>query len=282
MIAQKTCQVIRLCQTKLAQDALVIEEGAEIEQLIAMIRRLAAVDTKCVRLREALASLRADGYQQAMVFTQFTDTMDFLRAELRREGDLRIMCFSGRGGEVANNDDTWRVISRDDVKRRFREGAADVLLCTDAAAEGLNFQFCGALINYDMPWNPMRVEQRIGRIDRLGQAYPDIRIVNMHYADTVETDVYVALRHRIGLFERVVGGLGADAGGATMPTVPGAAPAPAAGAATPAPRTRSGGAKGAPQATGLTFGRARLAAASPHRRLGQTLAGRKSSWRSPW
>jgi hypothetical protein len=142
-----------------------------------------------------------------MVFTQFTDTMDFLRAELGRNGDLRIMCFSGRGGEVSNHDGTWRVISRDDVKRRFREGAADVLLCTDAAAEGLNFQFCGALINYDMPWNPMRVEQRIGRIDRLGQKYSDIRIVNLHYADTVETDVYVALRHRIGLFEQVVGGL---------------------------------------------------------------------------
>jgi hypothetical protein len=192
---------------KLAQEGLAMEERSEIERLIAMIRRLPAADTKCGRLREELAALRADGYQQAMVFTQFTDTMDFLRTELSRAGESRIMCFSGRGGEVANNDGTWRVISRDDVKRRFRDGAADVLLCTDAAAEGLNFQFCGALINYDMPWNPMRVEQRIGRIDRLGQKYPDIRIVNLHYADTVETDVYVALRHRIGLFEKVVGSL---------------------------------------------------------------------------
>jgi SNF2 family DNA or RNA helicase len=192
---------------KMAQEALALEERSEIERLIVMIRRLPAADTKCGQLRQELAALRADGYQQAMVFTQFTDTMDFLRAELGRNGDLRIMCFSGRGGEVSNHDGTWRVISRDDVKRRFREGAADVLLCTDAAAEGLNFQFCGALINYDMPWNPMRVEQRIGRIDRLGQKYSDIRIVNLHYADTVETDVYVALRHRIGLFEQVVGGL---------------------------------------------------------------------------
>jgi hypothetical protein len=66
---------------------------------------------------------------------------------------------------------------------------------------------CGALINYDMPWNPMRVEQRIGRIDRLGQRYPNIRIVNLHYADTVEADVYRALRLRIGLFENVIGRL---------------------------------------------------------------------------
>jgi hypothetical protein len=71
----------------------------------------------------------------------------------------------------------------------------------------LNFQFCGALVNYDMPWNPMRVEQRIGRIDRLGQKFSDIRIVNLYYSDTVETDVYIAARNRIGLFERVVGGL---------------------------------------------------------------------------
>ena len=83
----------------------------------------------------------------------------------------------------------------------------DVLLCTEAAAEGLNFQFCGALINYDMPWNPMKVEQRIGRIDRLGQQHGVIRIVNLHYEGTVETDVYRALRERIGLFESVVGRL---------------------------------------------------------------------------
>jgi hypothetical protein len=76
-----------------------------------------------------------------------------------------------------------------------------------AAAEGLNFQFCGSLINYDMPWNPMRVEQRIGRIDRLGQEHAKIRIVNLHYEGTVETDVYMALRRRIHLFESVVGRL---------------------------------------------------------------------------
>src|SRR4029077_9653897 len=120
---------------------------------------------------------------------------------------LRAMCFSGRGGEVRDTDGRWRTISREEAKRQFRNGDADVLLCTDAAAEGLNFQFCGSLINYDMPWNPMRVEQRIGRIDRLVQRYPEIRIVNLHYADTVEADVYAALRQRIGLFENVVGRL---------------------------------------------------------------------------
>ena len=82
-----------------------------------------------------------------------------------------------------------------------------MLLCTDAAADGLNFQFCGAVVNYDMPWNPMRVEQRIGRIDRLGQEHQRVHIVNLHYEGTVETDVYRALRGRIRLFESVVGPL---------------------------------------------------------------------------
>ena len=186
--------------------ALASEEIASIGTLVDDIRRL-PVDTKAKTVVEILKELQATGYPQAMVFTQFTDTMDFLREHLAGQGGFSVMCFSGRGGEVRSTDAVWKTISRDEVKRRFRERDADILVCTDAAAEGLNFQFCGALVNYDMPWNPMRVEQRIGRIDRLGQKFSDIRIVNLYYSDTVETDVYIAARNRIGLFERVVGGL---------------------------------------------------------------------------
>ena len=236
----------------LEQRALAFEEAADIRGLLDGIGRLPA-DGKVQELKHVIQELRRDGFAQAMVFTQYTDTMDFLREELgawgatlaeaepqasesradrsqnrvsgrpdrpppkspadgsqltdRRANALRLTCFSGRGGEVRSAGGAWSTIGRDEVKRRFREGQADLLLCTDAAAEGLNFQFCGALINYDMPWNPMRVEQRIGRIDRLGQAHPAIRIINLHYAGTVETDVYRALRTRINLFESVVGPL---------------------------------------------------------------------------
>src|SRR3954464_2243932 len=102
-----------------------------------MIRHLPP-DTKSERWRETIASLRAQGYGQVMVFTQFTDTMDFLRGQLSQDPNLRVMCFSGRGGEIIGTGGTWQIIRRDDAKRRFREGAADVLLCSDAAAEGLN------------------------------------------------------------------------------------------------------------------------------------------------
>ena len=191
---------------RLARAALRADERSQIN---ALLERASALppDSKLASLKTVLAELRERGYQQAMVFTQFTDTMDFLRDALQKDANGRLMCFSGRGGEVPSTDGAWRRIGRDDAKRRFREGEADVLLCTDAAAEGLNFQFCGAVVNYDMPWNPMRVEQRIGRIDRLGQQHPRIRIVNLHYEGTVETDVYRALRERIHLFETVVGRL---------------------------------------------------------------------------
>ena len=185
---------------------LVAEETDAIEHLLDLIGHLSP-DSKLESLKEVLDEVRAAGFKQAMVFTQYTDTMDFLREALAADTDLRLMCYSGRGGEYRSVAGAWQGVSRDEARRRFRSGEAEVLLCTDAAAEGLNFQFCGALINYDMPWNPMRVEQRIGRIDRLGQAHPTIRIVNLHYEGTVETDVYRALRNRISLFESVVGRL---------------------------------------------------------------------------
>ena len=192
----------------MASQALACEERGEIERLLERIRALPP-DSKLARLTETLDELLRDGYRQVMVFTQYTDTMDFLRGVLRARGGLRLLCFSGRGGEipVGRGGDEWRRIDREQVKRRFRDGDADLLLCTDAAAEGLNFQFCGALVNYDMPWNPMRVEQRIGRIDRVGQRHATIRVVNLHYEGTVETAVYRALRRRIGLFQQVVGRL---------------------------------------------------------------------------
>ena len=192
--------------SQLEQEALKKEEVLELELLRDRISLL-PTDTKAKKLLEKIQQLQAEGYKQIIIFTQYTDTMDFLRKFLLQSDQQSLICFSGRGGEIPSSDRSWRKISRDDTKRLFREGKADILLCTDAAAEGLNFQFCGALINYDMPWNPMRVEQRIGRIDRLGQIFESIKILNLHYRDTVEADVYISLSERIGLFSQYVGKL---------------------------------------------------------------------------
>lgn len=192
---------------EIEQRTLKNEEVSRIDELLAMIHDL-PMDSKAKELVRHIDVLKSEGYPQVIVFTQYTDTMDFLRKSLR-DRNYKVMCFSGRGGEVPTPGGGWHIISRDETKDAFREGKAELLLCTDAASEGLNFQFCGALINYDMPWNPMRVEQRIGRIDRLGQTFAKqgIRIVNLHYQGTVETDVYLSLRNRINLFTQFVGKL---------------------------------------------------------------------------
>lgn len=198
------------------QVALQLEEADDIESLLWKVRRL-PVDTKAVRLAEVLRALQKGSYYgmdhsllpaypQAIVFTQYTDTLDYLRDFLKTEG-FTVLCYSGRGGEWLQPDGRWKSLSREETKRRFKHQDAQVLVCTDAAAEGINFQFCGALINFDSPWNPMRIEQRIGRVDRLGQAFSRIAVVNLMYEDTVETDVYRALRTRIQLFTSVVGPL---------------------------------------------------------------------------
>ncbi len=192
---------------KLAAAVASLEEQSAIRELLAAVKDLPRVDTKASHLAGELGALRSEGYKKILVFTQYTDTLDFLRDFLVDDHGLEVLCFSGRGGEMREKSGAWKAVSREDIKRLFRDGTAQVLLCTDAASEGLNFQFCGALVNYDMPWNPMRVEQRIGRIDRLGQQNEQIRIVNLYYADSVETDVYSVLRVRTGLFSRFVGKL---------------------------------------------------------------------------
>ncbi|WP_025781778.1 DEAD/DEAH box helicase [Candidatus Synechococcus spongiarum] len=182
-------------------------ERRAVTALLEQARPLAGQESKGNALWRALDELRADGYRQVMVFSQYTDTVEALKQLLVAAGHTSLMAFTGKGGQFLDRGGVWQPLTRDDTKKRFREGAASILLCTDAAAEGLNLQFCGALINYDMPWNPMRVEQRIGRIDRIGQCHPDMRIINLHLEGTVEADVYKALKGRIRMFEQVVGTL---------------------------------------------------------------------------
>ncbi|OBQ37331.1 MAG: helicase [Anabaena sp. CRKS33] len=154
--------------------------------------------------------------ESAIVFTQYTDTMDYLRDALKELYGSQVACYSGRGGELLkvnssrftiNSQPSWCVVPKEEIKRLFREDKIKILLCTESASEGLNLQNCGVLINYDMPWNPMRVEQRIGRIDRIGQRYTTVRIHNFYYDGTVEAKVYRKLRDRINAFATVVGNL---------------------------------------------------------------------------
>ena len=188
------------------QDTLAFEQKESIRTLLKSIAKL-GTDSKALRLIVELNNAFAQGYGGAIIFTQYADTMEFLKDFVGERVDLPIGCFSGSGGQRREPSGTWSQCSKEEIKRLLRTDEIKVLICTDAAGEGLNLQSCGVLVNYDLPWNPMKVEQRIGRIDRIGQVNPTVRIINLGYADTVEVDVYFALHERIGLFTGVVGKL---------------------------------------------------------------------------
>lgn len=179
-------------------------EVSYIQDFLHDIGRLQG-DSKFERLCDDLRDI-LHRHERLVIFTQYADTMDYLRDKLREVYGDQVACYSGRGGETWNGI-IWVPTTKEEVKNRFREGTVKILVCTEAASEGINLQTCGVLINYDMPWNPMRVEQRIGRIDRIGQVYDRVLIHHYFYERTVEENVYQALSDRIGWFQEIVGEL---------------------------------------------------------------------------
>ena len=180
-----------------------------LTDLLDRCRAQASPDSKFDGLLTEIARLRSKGYGKVMVFSQFRDTQVWLREQLGKEnGDFLLAGLSGSEDWIYQpSDQAFVPRAREAVVRKFRERPEGILLCTETAAESLNFQFCSAIINYDIPWNPMRLEQRIGRIDRIGQEKPVIRIVHLFYRDTVEYDAYTAMEERIEEFQENVGTL---------------------------------------------------------------------------
>ncbi|TCO33385.1 phospholipase D-like protein [Kribbella steppae] len=178
-------------------------EIAELRDFVADLATFAGEDTKASRLADDLAESLAT-YSSVVVFTQYTDTMDYVRERLLTAGYDKVGCYSGRGGELWDGG-AWRHVSKAEVKDEFRRGGLHVLIGTDSMSEGLNLQTSGRLINYDMPWNLMRVEQRIGRVDRIGATYKEVRVTNYFYSDTVEEAVYRGIATNYGDFTDIVG-----------------------------------------------------------------------------
>jgi hypothetical protein len=181
------------------------QELREVERLQHLLAALQGRDAKLDKFAEALQLATDDG-RACLVFSEFTDTVEYLRdALLPRYGDA-LACYTGRGGEVREAG-KWRTVSKKEITSRLGRRDLRVLLCSDAASEGLNLQVASALINYDLPWNPARVEQRIGRVDRIGQHATDIRIVNLVLKNSVDERVYQVLGQRCDLFQTFVGAM---------------------------------------------------------------------------
>ena len=175
-----------------AQDDL---DGDDLAVLFTAARKLGPDDTKFDRLHEALVEAQRQGLPQVMVFSFFRRTLHYL--ERRLAGDFRVRVMHG-GTPMAD---------RPEIIDSFRRGDFDILLVSEVGSEGLDFEFCNVLVNYDLPWNPMRVEQRIGRLDRFGQQHEKIFIYNFHVPGTIETDIFERLYNRIGVFRDSIGEL---------------------------------------------------------------------------
>ena len=169
----------------------------ELETVFDDIMGLRGKDTKRDRFFDVLREVINDG-RAVLVFTEYVDTMEYLRDNLVSHFGKQLGCYSGDGG-ARSNGESWESVTKDAITKNLMDGDLRILLCTDAASEGLNLQAAGALINYDLPWNPSKVEQRIGRIDRIGQKLPDVLIVNLFLKDSIDDKVYRALRTRLTL-----------------------------------------------------------------------------------
>ncbi len=171
-------------------------------ELIAAAHRLSDEDPKYERLRDLIAeTAEAEGPGKVLVFSFFLHTLSYLERRLALAG-VRVELING-----ATPDDE-RELLRDRFRLdRAHPDAIDVLLSSEVGCEGLDYEFCDRLVNYDIPWNPMRLEQRIGRIDRFGQCSEKVFIFNFITPGTVEERVFYRCFERIGIFEDTVGDL---------------------------------------------------------------------------
>jgi superfamily II DNA/RNA helicase len=133
-----------------------------------------------------------------IIFSQYYDTAYWIAEKLteRLPGET-VALYAGAAKSGLFVDREWRSVEREDIKEAVRDRKIRLLVATDAACEGLNLQTLGTLINVDLPWNPSKLEQRIGRIKRIGQGRPRVDMLNLVYADTSDEKVYEALSKRM-------------------------------------------------------------------------------------
>jgi ATP-dependent helicase HepA len=178
----------------------------ELRDDLRTLQRLAAAlpldDPKFDQLVQVIQSVQEGlGSRKLLVFSFFLNTLHYLYERLTENG-YRVGLITGRTLDV----------DRETLRSRFalaaeNSNAFDILLSSEVGCEGLDYQFCDRLVNYDIPWNPMRIEQRIGRIDRYGQRSDKVLIYNFVTPGTVEERIYFRCFDRLGIFSDTLGDL---------------------------------------------------------------------------
>ena len=169
------------------------------DKIINKAQNLSGEDPKFDIVLKAIKDKQQEENNKILIFSTFRHTLSYLEDRLKKEG-LRVAQING-----GSADDV-----RCEMRDRFElpkkdQNAIDILLFTEVGAEGLDYQFCNMMINYDLPWNPMKIEQRIGRIDRRGQKSDKVLIYNPLTKGTIDEEIYNRCLKRIGIFERSIG-----------------------------------------------------------------------------
>jgi len=181
-------------------DAKMIDKiETQILEVIEQAENLDPVDPKLEALQKIIAEKQQAKNKRIILFSSFRHTLAYLFKQLSADGVRVAMVHGG-------TPDDERV----ELRKKFQldhdeQDALDVLLFSEIGCEGLDYQFCDCMVNYDLPWNPMRVEQRIGRIDRNGQKSESVLIYNLITPGTVDAEIYERCLMRIGVFNSALG-----------------------------------------------------------------------------
>ena len=200
------------------------DEIDEIEKYIELAKSI-KTDSKTVHLVEAInkgfEAMDVDASRKALIFTESRRTQEYLKNYLEQNGfNGKVLIFNGTNSDseskkiyqewLEKNKNSGRISgsktadTRNAIIEKFRDDA-EILIATESAAEGINLQFCSLVINYDLPWNPQRIEQRIGRCHRYGQKH-DVVVLNfLNSSNETDKRVYYLLKDKFKLFEGVFG-----------------------------------------------------------------------------
>ncbi|WP_300385123.1 helicase-related protein, partial [Clostridium sp.] len=176
-------QAIEVMSLNLKQELIELKEILNV----AKMAEFQYIDAKVEALIEILDNLYIEqGDRKVIMFTEFVSTQNFLKRYLENN-NYKVSVLNG----------SMNIEERNDVLRKFKT-VSDILISTDAGGEGLNLQFSNVVVNYDLPWNPMKIEQRIGRVDRIGQKQ-DVLVFNFIIKDTIENRVRNVLEDKLAV-----------------------------------------------------------------------------------
>lgn len=195
-----------------ALDGLTPKEAKYLQTIVSELSRPEARDPKLDAARYFLTSHRVDGKtwleHGCILFSQYYDTARWVGEELAKNLPKEpLAVYAGAGKSGLLRDGQFAAVDREKIKTAVKRREIRLVVATDAACEGLNLQTLGTLINIDLPWNPSRLEQRLGRIKRFGQTRRDVDMLNLVYRDTRDERVYEVLSQRMKDKYDIFGGL---------------------------------------------------------------------------